>query len=202
MAISEDVRIKVRMFYETHSLSAAKVEEHFHSIGYTEVKKKTIESWMQSDKKDGIAWVKNRYASEDEAFESLVDIGVMGQVEGKGKEILRAHLLKEHGEVLDAEVIDSMAEAGSKEMAYRALNKQALGVKLAENLNRAEDIVKKTPSMGNVATYHGMLIQTHQTVHGKTTNIGLQNPGHHSMSDEDIKKLSTEELKQIMEEES
>jgi hypothetical protein len=201
MAISEDVRIKVRMFYETHSLSAGKVEEHFHSIGYEEVKKKTIEYWMQSDKKAGIAWVKNRYASQDEAFEGLVDIGLMGQVEGKGKEILKAQMLKEHGGALEAEVIEDMAEQGAKEMAYRALNKRSLGVKLAENLNRAEEIVKKTPSMGNVATYHGMLISTHQTVHGKTTNIGLQNPDSKSMSDDDIKKLSTEQLKEMMEEE-
>ena len=162
MAISEDVRVKVRMFYETHSLSAQKVEEHFHSIGYEEVKKKTIESWMQTDKKAGIAWVKNRYASEDAAFEALVDIGVMGQIEGKGKEILKEQLLRDHGDALDAEVLDSMASEGSREMAYRALNKQALGVKLAENLNRAEEIVKKSPTMGNVATYHGMLINTHQ----------------------------------------
>lgn len=201
MAIGEDVRVKVRMFYETHSLSTAKVEEHFHMIGFMEVKKKTVEYWMQSDAKAGIGWVKNRYASQDEAFEGLVDIGLMGQVEGKGKEILKAQLLKEHGELLEPEVIDTMAEQGAKEMAYRALNKQSLGVKLAENLNRAEDIVKKSPTMGNVAIYHGMLISTHQTVHGKTTNIGLQNPDSSAMSDEDIKKLSTEELRRIMENE-
>lgn len=199
MAIGEDVRIKVRMFYETHSLSAAKVEEHFHTIGFLEVKKKTIEYWMQSDAKASIAWVKNRYASQDEAFEGLVDIGLMGQVEGKGKEILKAQLLKEHGELLEPEVIEEMAEHGAKEMAYRALNKQALGMKLAENLGRAEDLVKKSTTMGNVATYHSMLISTHQTVHGKTTNIGLQNPDSGAMSDDEIKKLSTEELKRIME---
>jgi hypothetical protein len=202
MAISEDVRMKVRMFYETHSLSAGKVEEHFRSIGYDEVKKKTIEYWMQSDKKAGIAWVKNRYASQDEAFEGLVDIGLMGQVGEKGKEILKAQMLKEHGEVLEPEVIDDMAEKAAKEMAYRSLNKQALGMKLAENLNRAEGLVKKVTTMGNVSTYHGMLISTHQTVHGKTTNIGLQNPESSAMSDDDIKKLSTDELKRLVDDES
>ncbi|DAB40276.1 MAG TPA: hypothetical protein CFH81_08765 [Sulfurovum sp. UBA12169] len=200
MAIGDDMEIRVRMYYETHDLSTAKVEEYFTSIGHAQIKRKTMESWMQRDKKAGIPWIKNRYATLDEAFESLVDIGVLGSVEDKAKGILKESLTKEHGAVLNADVIEDMAQEGARQMVYRTLNKYSLGEKMAKNLERAETIVLRATTMGNVATFHRMLIDTHQAVHGKTTNIGLQNPNSQSLSEEEIKTKSTEELRSMLEE--
>jgi len=201
MAVGDDVKLEIRAFYESHNLSYAKVAAHFEELGYPNYKK-SMENWGRSDVPK---WKKNRYASIEEALESMVDDTVMDAIHDKAKELIKDKIKKDVGgdgldvEVLDEDDLDAMSAAAIKELIYKKLNKHALTGMMAQNLERSEKMAKKAKTIGVLATHHNMLTTTYTTIHGKQTNITLTDPNNEVKSDKELDELSTEELQALLE---
>lgn len=195
MAISEDIRLKIQAVYESNNLSVRKIYERF--AGIPELKEKTIESWV---KKYG--WVKNRFQSEAQAIEELVDISLPLD---KAKDIIKESLQKEivDGKVVDKKPLteeqkDKYAKEVSREITYQVLNIQSLQSEMALNLNRSKVFAENAKTIGSVKTHHDMLIATYQTIHGKNINIAPQDPNSKVLSDKDLEYASIDELKRLI----
>ena len=193
MAHDNDIKIKVRAFYECNSVSMSKVYEHFTSLGY-EVKQKTMEHWSSKEK-----WQKNKYSSIREAVSSLLPIEVMESVSSTVKDTIIDNMTAGAEGIIPSFVDDGMVEAVSEELIWQQLNKKALMGELAQNLKKTKIIANSSASMSIKATYHGMILSTIQTVHGKKVEMIPQDPSNTIMSNIDAEKLSTEELLEIME---
>ncbi len=191
MAIDETLRLQVQAVYESNDLSVKKVIERFS--GYEEIKEKTVEMWV---KKYG--WKKNRFSSEEKAIEELIDTTLPLD---KAKEIVKNKMKAEvvDGEVVDDEELDDeYAGAVGKELAYKVLNLKNLQEKIAANLIRSEGFARNARNIGVVATHHNMLINTYQTIYGKQINLAPLDPTGASLSEEEIRKLSDEDLKRLI----
>jgi len=191
MAHNEDDKIKIRAFYECNDLSYGKVAEHFADMGI-EVSKKTIEYW---GRKEG--WKRNRFASMQEAVEALIPSDVLENVGEAMKEKIVSQMVQEAGEPsepLEAEVLPQYVEAVSEEMIYQTLNRRSLLGKMAKNLNAAELIADRSPSIGVKATFHQMVTSAITTVYGKKVEMVPQDPNNKLLDDRELSELSTEEL--------
>ena len=201
MAVDKEIKLEIRAFYESNTLSYAKVATHFVELGYEDYKK-SMENWGRTDVP---RWEKNKYADIAEALESLVDESVMDAMHDKAQEMIKNKIKGDHSETVDAEVLDeedleAMSAAAVKQLTYKILNKNALTAKMAQNLERAEKKAKKAKTIGVLSTYHNMLTTTYTTVHGKQTNIVLSDPNHEVKSDKELEDMSSEELQDLLEE--
>ena len=188
MAVDETLRLQVQAVYESNNLSVSKVLERF--AGYPELKDKTVESWV---KKYG--WKKNKFESETLAIEVLIDSSLpIEDAKRIVKEKLKIDLLD--GELKsDDEIYAGMV---GKELAYKVLNIKNLQEELALNLERSKQFAQNAKSIGTVASHHSMLIATYQAVWGKQINLAPVDPRNVGLSEEDVKKLSDEELARLI----
>jgi len=186
MSVNKDIKLQIRAAYESNNYSVAKIFDRFEGQG---ISKKTIESWVTKEK-----WQKNRFEKESEAISKLVDeIVSLEEV----KDILSGKL--EIDEAIEGEIIDRQYVAiVGKELVYKVLNAHSLQEKMAQNLGRAENFAREARQIGTLATYHRMLIDTYQTVHGKQINLAPVDPSKSNLSDDDVKKLSDEELEKLI----
>jgi len=193
MAYDKDVKIKVRAFYECNNVSMAKAAEHFESLGY-EVKLKTMQSWASEEK-----WQKNKYESLRQSVSSLVPVEVLDSVGDKVKASIIDAMVDTIDGITPSEIDDDEVEAVSEELIWGQLNKKALMGELAENLHKTKKIVKNSTSISVKATYHAMVINTIQTVHGKKVQMVPQDPNHKMQSEEELENMNTEALLEILE---
>ncbi len=193
MAYDKEVKIKVRAFYECNNVSMAKAAEHFESLGY-EVKLKTMQSWAGEEK-----WQKNKYESLRQAVSSLVPVEVLDSVGDKIKASIVDEMVDDVDGVITPEIDEAVIEAVSEELIWGQLNKKALMGELAQNLHKTKVIAANSTSISVKATYHSMVISTIQTVHGKKVQMVPQDPSHKMQSEEDIDKMDTEALLEILE---
>lgn len=188
MAVDETLRLQVQAVYESNNLSVKKVLERF--AGYPELKEKTVESWV---KKYG--WQKNRFEDEALAIEVLIDSSLpLEEAKKVVKEKLKVDLLD--GELMSDE--DIYAGMVGKELAYKVLSIKNLQEELALNLERSKQFARNAKTIGTVATHHNMLISTYQAVWGKQINLAPVDPRNAGLSEEDVKKLSDEELTRLI----
>jgi hypothetical protein len=188
MAVDESLRLQVQAVYESNNLSVKKVIERF--AGYEEIKEKTVESWV---KKYG--WVKNRFESEAVAIDKLIETSLpLADAKEIVKEKLKADIIE--GDILPSD--EKYAEIVGKEIAYKVLSIKNLQEELAANLERGRRFAITAKSIATVATHHGMLISTYQAVWGKQINLAPVDPNKAGLSEEDVKKLSDEELTKLI----
>jgi len=194
MAHDEDIKTKIRAYYECNDLSYAKVTKHFEDLGY-EVSFKTVQAWGGKAK-----WEKNKYKSMGEAVEALLPSEVLDNVTDTVKQTIIDGIKKESGEILTPEVLDSMADAVSEELVWQTLNKHSLMGEMATTLKRAKLASVGSTSIGVHATYHGMLTSTVGTLYGKKVQMVPHDPNSKSVLDKDVKEMGIEELKRLAEE--
>lgn len=194
MAINEDSKLRVQVIYESNNWSPREVKENRFADD-EEIKIKTIESWVTK-----FGWKKNRFASEIEAIDKLIE-GTLPIDEVK--KIVKD---KMKNDVVDCEVVgdenddedDKYSGMMAIELSYKVLNVHSLQYEMANNLQKTKRLADNSNSIGVKKTYHDMLINTYQTVHGKNINITPKNPDDNSLSTEDIKKKSDEELDRLI----
>lgn len=195
MAINHDSRLKVQVIYESNNWSPREVKEN-RFVDDEEIKIKTIESWVTK-----FGWKKNRFASEMEAIDKLIE-GTLPIDEVK--KIVKD---KMKSDVVDCEIVDEddtddeedeYSGLMAVELSYKVLNVHALQFEMANNLARTKKLANKSNSIGVKKTYHDMLINTYQTIHGKNINITPKNPDDTSLSTEDIKNKSDEEIDRLI----
>ncbi|MDD2290666.1 MAG: hypothetical protein PHV52_00170 [Aliarcobacter sp.] len=194
MAVNQDSRLKVQVVYESNNWSPKEVKENRFADD-EEIKIKTIESWVTK-----FGWKKNRFASEMEAIDNVIE-GTLPIDEVK--KIVKD---KMKSDVVDCEVVgdenddedDKYSGMMAIELSYKVLNVHALQFEMANNLEKTKKLADKSNSIGVKKTYHDMLINTYQTIHGKNINITPKNPDDNSLSTEDIKKKSDEELDRLI----
>ena len=183
MAVDPTLKLKIRAVYESNNLSPRKLKEtRFSDV---DVSHKTIESWVSKE-----GWKKNRCGDMTEAMDALIDATINEKMMDKAKQMVKSALG-------DDEKPEAYVEEVSSEMARRAITLGALQMKMGENLYRAEFFAKNAKSIGTVQTYHAMLTSTYQTIHGKQTNFKLLDPSEKEYSDEELERMSTEELRQL-----
>lgn len=188
MAVDETLRLQVQAVYESNNLSVKKVLERF--AAYEELKEKTVESWV---KKYG--WKKNKFESEALAIEVLIDSTLpLEEARKIVKEKLKGDVVE--GDVMDDD--DRYADMVGKELAYKVLSVKNLQEELAANLERSKRFALNAKSIGTVATHHSMLISTYQAVWGKQINLAPVDPRNAGLSEDDVKKLSDEELTRLI----
>lgn len=188
MAVDETLRLQVQAVYESNNLSVKKVLERF--AAYEELKEKTVESWV---KKYG--WKKNKFESEALAIEVLIDSTLpLEEARNIVKEKLKSDVIE--GDIVDDD--DRYADMVGKELAYKVLSVKNLQEELAANLERSKRFALNAKSIGTVATHHNMLISTYQAVWGKQINLAPVDPRNVGLSEEDVKKLSDEELTRLI----
>lgn len=195
MAIKDDMKLKVQVIYESNNWSPREVKENRFADD-EEIKTKTIESWVTK-----FGWKKNRFASEIEAIDKLIE-GTLPIDEVK--KIVKD---KMKSDVVDCEVVDEenpddeddkYSGMMAIELSYKVLNVHALQFEIANNLEKTKKLADKSNSIGVKKTYHDMLVGAYQTIHGKNINITPKNPDDKSLSSEDIKKKSDEELDRLI----
>lgn len=188
MAVDETLKLQVQAVYESNNLSVKKVLERFSA--YPELKEKTVESWVGK-----YNWTKNKFESEALAIEVLIDSSLPLE---EAKRIVKEKL---KNDTLEGEVIsDDEIYAGmvGKELAYKVLSIKNLQEELALNLERSKHFAKNARSIGTVATHHNMLISTYQAVWGKQINLAPVDPRNVGLSEDDVKKLSDEDLARLI----
>ncbi len=190
MAVDETLRLQVQAVYESNNLSVNKVLERFGA--YPELKEKTVESWVKK-----FGWKKNKFESEVLAIEVLIDSSLPLE---EAKRIIKEKL---KGEIIEAEIFEDEDEdiyAGmvGKELAYKVLSIKNLQEELALNLERSKRFASRAKTIGVVATHHNMLISTYQAVWGKQINLAPVDPRNAGLSEDDVKKLSDEELTRLI----
>ena len=191
MAVDETLRLQVQAVYESNNLSVKKVLERF--AAYEDLKEKTVESWV---KKYG--WKKNKFESEALAIEVLID-SILPLEEAK--RIIKEKLAFEAVTGVIVDGVDSKDEyAGmvGKELAYKVLSIKNLQEELAVNLERSKRFAANAKTISVVATHHNMLISTYQAVWGKQINLAPVDPRNIGLSEEEVKKLSDEELNRLI----
>jgi hypothetical protein len=193
MAIKDDVKLRVQVIYESNNWSPREVKENRFASD-EEIKIKTIESWVTK-----FGWKKNRFASEIDAIDKLIEGNLpIDEVKKIVKDKMKS-------EVLDCEIVDEEDHDENDEddkysglmaieLSYKVLNVHALQLEMAKNLESTKSLASKSKSIGVKKTYHDMLINTYQTIHGKNINITPKNPEDKTLSQEDIKHKSDEEL--------
>lgn len=195
MAIDQDSKLKVQVIYESNNWSPREVKENRFADD-EEIKIKTIESWVTK-----FGWKKNRFASEMEAIDKLIEGTLpIDEVKKIVKDKMKSDVVD--CEVVDEEDTDDEDDKYSGlmaiELSYKVLNVHALQFEMANNLEKTKKLANKSNSIGVKKTYHDMLINTYQTIHGKNINITPKNPDDISLSTEDIKKKSDEELDRLI----
>lgn len=195
MAIDQDSKLKVQVIYESNNWSPREVKENRFADD-EEIKIKTIESWVTK-----YGWKKNRFASEMEAIDKLIEGTLpIDEVKKIVKDKMKSDVVD--CEVIDEEDTDDEDDKYSGlmaiELSYKVLNVHALQFEMANNLEKTKKLANKSNSIGVKKTYHDMLINTYQTIHGKNINITPKNPDDTSLSTEDIKKKSDEELDRLI----
>ena len=190
MAVDETLRLQVQAVYESNNLSVKKVLERF--AAYPELKEKTVESWVNK-----YGWKKNKFEDEALAIEVLIDSSLpLEEAKKIVKEKLKGEMIEP--EICDDEDDDIYASMVGKELAYKVLSIKNLQEELALNLERSKQFAKNAKSIGTVATHHNMLISTYQAVWGKQINLAPVDPRNVGLSEEDVKKLSDEELTRLI----
>lgn len=195
MAIDQDSKLRVQVVYESNNWSPREVKENRFADD-AEIKTKTIESWVTK-----FGWKKNRFASEMEAIDKLIEgILPIDEVKKIVKDKMKSDVVD--CEVVDDEDIDDEDDKYSGlmaiELSYKVLNVHALQLDMARNLESTKKLASKSINIGVKKTYHDMLINTYQTIHGKNINITPKNPDDTSLSTEDIKKKSDEEIDRLI----
>jgi len=195
MAINQDSKLRVQVIYESNNWSPREVKENRFADD-EEIKIKTIESWVLK-----FGWKKNRFASEIEAIDKLIEGTLpIDEVKKIVKDKMKSDVVD--CEVVDEEDTDDEDDKYSGlmaiELSYKVLNVHALQFEMANNLASTKKLASKSNSIGVKKTYHDMLINTYQTIHGKNINITPKNPDDNSLSTEDIKKKSDEELDRLI----
>lgn len=194
MAIDQDSKLRVQVIYESNNWSPREVKENRFSDD-EEIKIKTIESWVSK-----FGWKKNRFASEMEAIDKLIEGTLpIDEVKKIVKDKMKSDVV--NCEVVDDEEDeedDKYPELMAIELSYKVLNVHALQFEMANNLESTKKLARKSNSIGVKKTFHDMLINTYQTIHGKNINITPKNPDDNSLSSEDIKKKSDEELDRLI----
>lgn len=194
MAIDQDSKLRVQVIYESNNWSPREVKENRFSDD-EEIKIKTIESWVSK-----FGWKKNRFASEMEAIDKLIEGTLpIDEVKKIVKDKMKSDVV--NCEVVDDEEDeedDKYSELMAIELSYKVLNVHALQFEMANNLESTKKLARKSNSIGVKKTFHDMLINTYQTIHGKNINITPKNPDDNSLSSEDIKKKSDEELDRLI----
>ncbi len=193
MAIDADTRLKVQVVYESNNWSAREVKE-YRFADIEEIKQKTIESWISKYK-----WIKNRFASEKEAIEELIESSLPLE---EAKSIIKN---KMENEVVEGEIVndddgddDKYSEAMARELSYQVLNVHSLQAEMARNLDSTKELAKNSKSIGVKKTYHDMLTKTYEVVHGKNINITPKDPNDKTLSSQEIKEKSDEELDRLI----
>lgn len=188
MAVDETLKLQVQAVYESNNLSVKKVLERFSA--YPELKEKTVESWVAK-----YGWKKNKFEDEALAIEVLIDSSLpLEEAKRVVKEKLKIDILD--GELMSDE--DIYAGMVGKELAYKVLSIKNLQEELALNLERSKQFAQNAKTIGTVATHHNMLISTYQAVWGKQINLAPVDPRNVGLSEEDVKKLSDEELARLI----
>lgn len=195
MAIDQDSKLKVQVIYESNNWSPREVKENRFADD-EEIKIKTIESWVTK-----FGWKKNRFASEMEAIDKLIEGTLpINEVKKIVKDKMKSDVVD--CEVVDDEDTDDEDDKYSGmmaiELSYKVLNVHALQFEMANNLEKTKKLANKSNSIGTKKIYHDMLINTYQTIHGKNINITPKNPDDKSLSSEDIKNKSDEELDRLI----
>lgn len=188
MAVDETLKLQVQAVYESNNLSVNKVLERF--AAYPELKEKTVESWVKK-----FGWKKNKFESEALAIEVLIDSSLPLE---EAKRIIKEKLKNEaiEGEVVsDDEIYAGMV---GKELAYKVLSIKNLQEELALNLERSKRFAANAKTIGTVAAHHNMLISTYQAVWGKQINLAPVDPRNVGLSEDDVKKLSDDELARLI----
>lgn len=188
MAVDETLKLQVQAVYESNNLSVNKVLERF--AAYPELKEKTVESWVKK-----FGWKKNKFESEALAIEVLIDSSLPLE---EAKKIIKEKLKSEsvEGEIVsDDEIYAGMV---GKELAYKVLSIKNLQEELALNLERSKRFAANAKTIGTVAAHHSMLISTYQAVWGKQINLAPVDPRNVGLSEEDVKKLSDEDLARLI----
>jgi hypothetical protein len=196
MAIKDDVKLRVQVIYESNNWSPREVKENRFASD-EEIKIKTIESWVTK-----FGWKKNRFASELDAIDKLIEGNlpideVKKIVKNKMKsEVVDCEIVGEEDKEDDDDNDEDNKYSGMMaiELSYKVLNVHALQLEMAKNLESTKSLASKSNSIGVKKTYHDMLINTYQTIHGKNINITPKNPEDKTLSQEDIKHKSDEEL--------
>ena len=192
MAHQDDLKIRMRAYYECNSLSYPKVTKHFEDLGY-EISVKTVQAWGGAE-----GWEKNKYADMSTAVEKLLPPEVLNNVTDAMKQTIIDGIANEGG-VVDAEVIEAEAEAVSRELIYKILSKENILGQMANNLQKAGLIASSSTSMGVKATYHGMLVSAKDAVYGKKVVMTPSDPNNLVSKDEDFEEMSKEQLLEIYE---
>ncbi len=182
--IDPTLKVKIRAVYESHNLSVAKMmKERFEGA---DVSIKTVESWISKE-----GWQKNKYKNLSLAMEEIIDKDIEEKLVKKGREIIEAEVFDRIDKDLEEEI--------TKEAVRKALTSHSLMSMLGENLLRAEKFAKNSNGIGTNATFHAMLINTHQTLFGKEVRHRFIDDDKKHFSDEELAKMSEEELMQIVE---
>ena len=199
MAIDQDTRLRVQVVYESNNWSPREVKENRFS-NEEEIKIKTIESWVSK-----YGWKKNRFASEMEAIEKIIDGNIpIDDV----KKIIKNKMKNESmdGEIIQGEIVDEDDEESDnkymdlmgKELAYKVLNAQSLQIQMAENLDKTKTLAQNSRSIGVKKTYHDMLTKTYEVIHGRNINIPPTNPKDATLTPEELREKSDEELDNLI----
>jgi hypothetical protein len=199
MAIDADTRIKVQVVYESNNWSPREVKENRFSDN-EEIKQKTIESWVMK-----FGWIKNRFASEIEAINNLIDASLPLE---EIKELIKNKMKNETNEeeVIKGELVgkdndesdDMYMQEMGKELAYKVLNAHSLQIQMAQNLDKTKVLAERSNSIGVKKTYHDMLTKTYEVVHGRNINITPVNPKDKTITPEEIQNKTDEELNALI----
>jgi len=184
MAIDETLKEDIKIYYETHNLSVAKVYEVFKMC---DVSKKTIEAWVTNEK-----WIKNKYFNTKEKVQQTITTAVTEVV----KEETKIQLLQET-EKDDNNQTPEYNEKVIAELINDELSTKSLQVKMANNLIKAEVFAKNAKSIGTNKIFHDMLVSAHNAIHAKSASFVINNLNG-NITQEDMKNMSNEDLQKII----
>jgi len=198
MAIDTNLKLEIRAYYEANNLSYSKVAQHFEDMGHQNYKK-SIEHWGRTDIPK---WEKNRYTNIQEAIDNLVDETLIDDIKDKAGVLIKASLSNNlNPEIqIDLEDLDKMSQYAVKELIFKTLNKHSLSAMMAQNLKRSETFAKNSKTIGAVKIHHDMLTSTYSTIHGKQTQISLANPTETVINQKELADMTTQELKEMIDE--
>jgi len=185
MAVDESLKEDIKIYYETHSLSVAKVYDVFSEC---DVSKKTIEAWVTNER-----WTKNKYPNAKAKAKETLTASVVKNIKDDAKdELLKA--LEEDAQNQTPEYNEKVVA----ELINDELSLTGIQVKMAKNLKRAEVFAEHSKSITTNKTFHDMLVSTHQVMHGKQPTFVINNLNG-NISGEEMKNMSKDELKKIIE---
>ncbi|MDD5360425.1 MAG: hypothetical protein PHI79_04590 [Sulfurovaceae bacterium] len=186
MAKDPTIKLRIRAFFESHSVTYKELHEHFKDM---EVSQKTMEYWGREEQ-----WEKGKYKNLDVAIDAIFAAEMTNNIEGQAKKLVKQLAI---GVCKDKGAEEYFVNEITKELLFAAVNKNFLAKEMVENLADAKRIATISRMIGVKKTYHDMLTSTYTTLHGRQTNIGLINPK--VVDDQTLEQISTEELMEIIE---